>query len=60
MISSEGGRWTDVPDTQIAFLHAQLKKIKREKYAGAVLIATHHPPFSYSPPDEEQGQRRQP
>ena len=50
VISSEGGRWPGVPDTQIAFLHAQLKKIKREKYAGAVLLATHHPPFSYAPP----------
>jgi hypothetical protein len=53
-ISSEGGRWPNVPDHQIGFLRAQLERIKREKYAGAVLIATHHPPFVYSPPQDLQ------
>ncbi len=50
LISSEGGRWPGVPDTQLPFLEAQLKKIKDEKYQGAVILATHHPAFSYSPP----------
>ena len=48
VISSEDGRWPDVPDLQLAFLAAQLQKIKDEDYAGAVLLAVHHPPFSYA------------
>ncbi len=47
VISSEDGRWRDVPDYQLAFLRAQLKKISDDKYKGCVLIAVHHPPFSY-------------
>jgi hypothetical protein len=50
LISSEQGRWPGVPDVQLDYLAAQLKRIKTEKYAGAVVLATHHPPFSYSPP----------
>ena len=52
LISSQTGqktRWPGVPDYQLDFLAAQLKKIKTEKYAGAVIIAVHHPPFTYSP-----------
>jgi hypothetical protein len=36
-------------------LSAQLKLIKAQKFAGAVLLATHHPPFSYSPPSSSGG-----
>src|SRR5262245_61811370 len=50
LISSEKGTWPGVPDVQLDYLAAQLKRIKMEKYAGAVVLATHHPPFSYSPP----------
>ncbi|HXT86879.1 MAG TPA: metallophosphoesterase, partial [Verrucomicrobiae bacterium] len=50
VISSEGGKWPSVPDVQLDFLAAQLARIKKEKYAGAVILAMHHPPFSYSPP----------
>jgi hypothetical protein len=39
-----------VPDFQLDYLAAQLKRIKAEKYEGAVLLAVHHPPFTYSPP----------
>ena len=52
LISSQKGqatRWPNVPDYQIAFLTAQLKRIKTEKYAGAVIIALHHPPLCYAP-----------
>lgn len=49
-ISSQGGHWPNVTDRQLAFLRAQLLRIKKEKYAGAVVIATHHPPFVYSAP----------
>jgi hypothetical protein len=50
LISGEGGKWPGVPDVQLAFLAAQLKRVRDEKYAGAVLLATHHPPFTYDPP----------
>ena len=55
VISSEGGKWPSVPDVQLDYLTAQLQRIKKEKYAGAVLLATHHPPFSYSPPPKQGG-----
>jgi len=48
-------RWPKVEDHQLGFLTAQLKKIKDERYAGAVLLAVHHPPFSYSPPSRAGG-----
>ena len=50
VISSENGKWPSVPDVQLDFLAAQLGRIKKEKYAGALILAMHHPPFSYSPP----------
>jgi hypothetical protein len=49
VISSEKGKWPAVPDFQLEFLAAQLKRIKDEKYQGAVLLASHHPAFSYEP-----------
>jgi len=55
LISSEGGKWPGVPDVQLAYLTAQLQRIKKENYAGAVLLATHHPPFSYAPPPASGG-----
>ncbi len=55
VISSEGGNWPGVPDYQLEYLAAQLQLIKKQKYAGAVLLATHHPPFSYSPPPKSGG-----
>ncbi|HXC32299.1 MAG TPA: metallophosphoesterase [Verrucomicrobiae bacterium] len=48
VISSENGKWAAVPDLQLDFLTAQLNRIKTEKYAGAVILAVHHPPFSYA------------
>jgi hypothetical protein len=49
VISNRSKKWPTVDDTQLTFLGAQLKRIKREKYKGAVLLAIHHPPFCYSP-----------
>lgn len=49
LISSENKRWKGVPDVQLKFLKAQLGRIKKEKYTGAVILAMHHPPFAYSP-----------
>jgi hypothetical protein len=50
VISSENGKWSHVPDYQLNYLAAQMQRIQDEKYTGAVLLAVHHPPFSYSPP----------
>lgn len=50
VISSDGGKWPSVPDIQLDFLRAQLQGIQQEAYAGAVVLATHHPAFSYTPP----------
>lgn len=47
VISSDGGRWP-IADIQLDFLNAQLARIRDEKYAGALLLAAHHPPFSYA------------
>jgi hypothetical protein len=55
VISSEGGRWPGVPDLQLDFLAAQLQRVVDEKYAGALLLAVHHPPFSYAPPKSASG-----
>jgi len=49
VISSQGGKWKGVPDYQLDFLAAQLNKIRQDKFPGAVLLATHHPPFTYAP-----------
>jgi len=55
LISSEGGNWPGVPDYQLEYLAAQLEKVKSDNYKGAVLIAVHHPPFSYSAPPQDGG-----
>ena len=49
VISAQTG--TTQPNTvldnrQVDFLTAALKRIKTEKFAGAVIIAVHHPPFT--------------
>jgi hypothetical protein len=46
VISDEGGSNTVLDSRQIDFLTAALTRVKSENYAGAVLIAVHHPPFS--------------
>jgi hypothetical protein len=51
VISSEEGKWAAVPDFQLEYLAAQLKRIKDENYPGAVVLASHHPAFSYAPQD---------
>jgi hypothetical protein len=55
VISGEDGRWPGVSDVQLKFLEAQLQKAKDESYPGALLLAVHHPPFSYSPPPKAHG-----
>ncbi len=53
--SNRSRKWANVNDVQLEFLAAQLKRIKREKYKGAVLLATHHPPFTYAPTKRSGG-----
>jgi hypothetical protein len=50
VISSENGTWKGIPDVQLDFLSAQLGRVKSDGFTGAVLLAVHHPPFSYAPP----------
>jgi hypothetical protein len=53
VISNEDGNWPTVNNSQLDFLTAQLKQIKNDKYKGAVLLAVHHPPYTYSPPPKK-------
>ena len=41
-------KFPNIPDVQIAFLTAALTRIKQQKFAGAVIIAVHHPPYTYA------------
>jgi hypothetical protein len=50
VIWSQSGEWKNIPDYQLDFLSAQLQQAKAERFAGALLIAVHHPPFNYAPP----------
>jgi hypothetical protein len=52
VISSQKGQkqvWKGLPDVQLDYLRAQLQGIKKG-YEGAVILAVHHPPFSYAAP----------
>ncbi len=53
--SDQKTKWPGVPDYQLSFLTQQLKKIKSQKYQGAVLIALHHPPLAYQTEDGKGG-----
>jgi Calcineurin-like phosphoesterase len=46
VISGQNGQNTVLDNRQIAFLTAALKRVKKEKFTGAVIIAVHHPPFT--------------
>jgi len=45
IISDEGGKYPYLGQTQVEFLEAALGRIKQERFAGAVIIAVHHPPY---------------
>ncbi|HYA15961.1 MAG TPA: metallophosphoesterase [Bryobacteraceae bacterium] len=45
IISSEDGTYKDLTDVQLAYLQAALTRIKKQNFAGAVIIAVHHPPY---------------
>jgi hypothetical protein len=44
VISSENGLFPQITDAQLTFLTSELKRVKNNP--GALLLATHHPPFS--------------
>ncbi len=46
VISGENGQNTVLDSRQIAFLTTALQRVKSEKFAGAVIVAVHHPPFT--------------
>lgn len=46
VISDESGAWPTLDQRQVAFLTAALKRVKAEKFMGAVIVATHHPAFT--------------
>lgn len=48
VISDQSGTYSSLDgagSVQLKFLEASLLRIKKEKFAGAVLIAVHHPPY---------------
>ena len=47
VVSSEGNPSSPVSDIQLTYLTAALERAKSESYAGAVIIAVHHPPYTY-------------
>jgi hypothetical protein len=46
IISSQGKQFPQVTDVQLDFLTAALGRIAKEKFAGAVIIAHHHPCYT--------------
>ncbi len=44
---SGAAKFPEVPDVQLDFLEAALKRIKKEKFRGAVIFAMHHPPYTF-------------
>ncbi len=45
--SSKQPKFPNLPDAQLTYLEAALTRIKTEKFAGAVLLAVHHPPYAF-------------
>jgi len=46
VISDQKGTYPTLDQRQVAFLAAALKRVKSDKFTGAVIIAVHHPPFT--------------
>lgn len=46
VISDQNGTYKTLDQRQVAFLTAALKRVKSDKFMGAVIIAVHHPPFT--------------
>ncbi len=46
VISSQGGTFAELTDVQLEFLRAALTRAKAENYAGALILAHHHPSYT--------------
>ncbi len=46
VISDQNGTYAALDQRQVNFLIAALQRIKHEKFTGAIILATHHPPFT--------------
>jgi hypothetical protein len=47
VISSQGDASSPLDDRQTTFLTAELARAKADAFPGAVLVAVHHPPYTY-------------
>jgi hypothetical protein len=47
VISSQGDKSSPLDDRQLTFLTAELARAKSDSFTGAVLVAVHHPPYTY-------------
>jgi hypothetical protein len=45
VISDQNGTYPSLTGDQLTFLQTALERIKKEKFAGAVIITVHHPPY---------------
>jgi hypothetical protein len=45
-IISSQGKHKEIDDWQLTYLKVALGRIKSEKFAGAIVVAVHHPPYS--------------
>jgi hypothetical protein len=45
IISSQGDEFPYLGQTQVDFLKTALKRVKSDKFMGAVIVAVHHPPY---------------
>ena len=37
----------NIPDVQLAYLETALTRVKKENFTGAVIVAMHHPPYTF-------------
>ena len=45
VISTEGGTYPYLTDAQLDYLKSALQRAQKERFAGPVIIAVHHPPY---------------
>jgi hypothetical protein len=45
VISDQDGAYPSLTDAQLTYLQTALQRVKKEKFAGAVIIVVHHPPY---------------
>jgi hypothetical protein len=54
IISSQDGAYPELSDAQLVFLKTALQRVSDEKYAGALLVTAHHPPYVAITPSRSQ------